>query len=177
MFKRKICTFAVLNLKVKEKKYFTLEIVEQTEKVTIYSILFDDDEENEFMKFIQKYSGISSFIHDVQRILYYVEKIKENGVQERYFRPEGKPSQKIKAIPVETNKLRLYAIRLSDNILILGNGGHKKTKTYNVDPALNECVEHLAQLSFILQLKIETGVVKLEHNELRGDLSFYFKEQ
>lgn len=77
MFNRKICTFAVLNLKVKEKKYFTLEIVEQTEKVTIYSILFDDDEENEFMKFIQKYSGISSFIHDVQRILYYVEKLRK----------------------------------------------------------------------------------------------------
>lgn len=75
------------------------------------------------------------------------------------------------------NKLRLYAIRLSDNILILGNGGHKKTKTYNEDPELNECVEHLVQLSFILQLKIETGVIKLDYNELNGDLSFYFKEQ
>lgn len=177
MFNQKICTFAVLNLKVKTKRYFTLEIVEQTEKVTIYSILFDDEEDNEFMKFIKKYSRISSFLHDVQRIVYYIEKIKENGVLERYFRPEGKPAQKIKAIPVETNKLRLYAIRLSDNILILGNGGHKKTKTYNEDPELNECVEHLVQLSFILQLKIETGVIKLDYNELNGDLSFYFKEQ
>lgn len=175
MFNRKICTFAVLNLKVKAKRYFTLEIVEQTDKVTVYSILFDDEEENEFMKFINKYSGISSFIHDVQRITYYIEKIKENGVLERYFRPEGKPAQNIKAIPVETNKLRLYAIRLSDNILILGNGGHKKTRTYNEDPQLYECVEHLAQLSFILQLKIETGVIILESNKLSGDLSFYFK--
>ena len=141
---------------MKAKRYFTLEIVDQTEKVTVYSILFADEEENEFMKFIKKYSGISSFIHDVQRIAYYIEKIKENGVLERYFRPEGKPAQKIKAIPVETNKLRLYAIRLSDNILILWNGGHKKTKTYNEDPQLNECVQYLAQLSFILQLKIET---------------------
>lgn len=111
------------------------------------------------------------------RIVYYIEKIKENGVLERYFRPEGKPAQKITAIPVETNKLRLYAIRLSDNILIVGNGGHKKTKTYNEDPVLNECVDHLVQLSFILQLKIDAGVIKLEHNELIGDLSFYFKKQ
>lgn len=167
----------MLNLKVKTRRYFTLEIVEQTEKVTIYSILFENEEDNEFMRFINKYRSIPSFLHDVQRIDYYIEKIKENGVLERYFRPEGMPAQKIKAIPIEINKLRLYAIRLSDNILILGNGGHKKTKTYNEDPELNECVEHLAQLSFILQLKIETGAIKLEHNELHGNLSFYLNEQ
>ncbi len=177
MCNQKIYIFAILNLKVNTKRCFTLEIVEQTEKVTIYSILFENEEDSEFMKFIKKYSGIPSFIHDVQRIVYYIEKIKVNGVLERYFRPEGKPAQKIKAIPVETNKLRLYAIRLSDNILILGNGGYKKTKTYNEDPVLNECVEHLVQLSFILQLKIDAGVLKLEHNELIGDLSFYFKKQ
>lgn len=129
------------------------------------------------MRFINKYSGIPSFLHDVQRIVYYIDKIKENGALERYFRMEGKPTQKIKAIPVEINKLRLYAIRLSDNILILGNGGHKKTKTYNEDPVLNEYVKHLSQLSFILQLKIEAGVIKLDRNELNGDLSFYYEEQ
>jgi len=35
----------------------------------------------------------------------------------------------------------------------------------------------LSQLSSILQLKIEAGVIKLDHNELNGDLSFYYKEQ
>ena len=108
--------------------------------------------------------------------VHYLEKIKENGVLERYFRPEGKRGQNIKAIPIEVNKLRLYAIRLTDNILIIGNGGHKKTRTYNEDPELNEYVEHLAQLSFILKLKLETGVIKIKDNELRGDLSFYYKK-
>jgi len=173
----KNCTFVVLNLKVKTRKNFTLEIVEQCTNVTIYSILFENEENNEFIKFITKYANNPSFSRDIQRIVSYIDKIKEKGALERYFRREGKPGQKIKAIPVEINKLRLYAIRLTDNILILGNGGHKKTKTYNVDPELNGYVEHLAQLSFILQLKLETGVIKINQNELNGDLSFYFKEE
>ena len=48
----KNCTFAVLNLKVKTRKNFTLEIVEQCTNVTIYSILFENEENNEFIKFI-----------------------------------------------------------------------------------------------------------------------------
>lgn len=137
---------------MKTRIYFTLEIVEQCDNVTIYSILFENEGDNEFMKFIHKYVNNPPYVKNVQRIVHYLEKIKENGVLERYFRPEGKRGQNIKAIPIEVNKLRLYAIRLTDNILIIGNGGHKKTRTYNEDPELNEYVEHLAQLSFILKL-------------------------
>ncbi len=160
---------------MKTKINFTLEIVEQCDNVTIYSILFENEKDNEFMKFIHKYAGNLSYSHDIQRIISYIDKIKERGVLERYFRLEGKPGQNIKAIPIEISKLRLYAIRLTDNILIIGNGGHKKTRTYNEDPELSKYVEHLVQLSFILKLKIETGVIMVNHNELNGDLSFYFK--
>lgn len=61
-------------------------------------------------------------------------------------------------------------------VMCQGNGGHKKTRTYNEDPELSKYVEHLVQLSFILKLKLETGVIMVDHNELNGDLSFYFKE-
>lgn len=103
---------------MKTRRNFTLEIVEQCDDVAIYSILSENEENNEFMKFINKYANNPSFSRDIQRIVSYIDKIKENGVLERYFRREGKPAQKIKAIPVEINKLRLYAIRLTDNILI-----------------------------------------------------------
>ena len=102
---------------------------EQCDNVTIYSILFENEGDNEFMKFIHKYANNPPYVKNVQRIVYYLEKIKENGVLERYFRPEGKRGQNIKAIPIEVNKLRLYAIRLT-----------------------------------------------IKHNELAGDLSFYYKK-
>lgn len=159
-----------------KKINFTLEIVEQCDNATIYSILLENEDDTEFMKFINKYSSDPFFEENLQRIVYYIDKFKEYGALERYFRPEGKQEQNIKAIPIEVNKLRLYAIRLTDNILIIGNGGHKKTRTYNEDPELNEYVAHLSQLSFILKLKLETGVIRVNHNKLTGDLSFYFKK-
>ncbi|MFA5485448.1 MAG: hypothetical protein WC260_04345, partial [Candidatus Pacearchaeota archaeon] len=145
----------------------------QSDLVTLYSILFEGEENNEFIKFVSKYSSSTKYSTDIQRIVFYLDKIKEKGALERYFRYEGRPAQKIKAIPIEINKLRLYAIRLSDNILIIGNGGHKKTRTYNEDPILNRYVEDLAQLSSILQQKLKRDVIKIDYNELKGDLSFY----
>ena len=49
-------------------------------------------------------------------------KIIENGVYERYFRPEGKMNDGVCALPIESGKLRLYCNRLSQQILIAGNG-------------------------------------------------------
>lgn len=165
-----------LNLKVKKRLNFTLDIVEQSDNVIIYSILFEDEKETEFIKFIKKYNEIDAYTKDVQRIISYIDKIKENGALERYFRPEGKFGQNIKAIPVEINKLRLYAIRLTDNILIVGKGGNKKTRTYNEDPELNKIVDQLTQLSYILKHKIESGVINIDDKVLKGNLSFYYKE-
>ena len=42
------------------------------------------------------------------------------------------------ALPVFVSKLRLYCLRLSDKILILGNGGVKKTRTYEEDANLQK---------------------------------------
>ena len=165
-----------LNLKVRKRLNFTLDIVEQSDNVIIYSILFEDEKETEFIKFIKKYNEIDAYTKDVQRIISYIDKIKENGALERYFRPEGKFGQNIKAIPVEINKLRLYAIRLTDNILIVGKGGNKKTRTYNEDPELNKIVDQLTQLSYILKHKIESGVINIDDKVLKGNLSFYYKE-
>lgn len=162
-----------LNLKVNRRVNLSLEIVEQSDNVTLYSILFEGEEDNEFIKFVTKYSNNTRYVQDIQRIISYLDKIKEKGALERYFRYEGKPAQKIKAIPIEINKLRLYAIRLSDTILIIGNGGHKKTRTYNEDPVLNKYVDDLVQLSSILQLKLKRDVINIDDNELKGDLSFY----
>ncbi len=41
------------------------------------------------------------------------------------------------AISVVSSKLRLYCLRLSDRILILGNGGVKKSMTYEQDSELS----------------------------------------
>ena len=42
----------------------------------------------------------------------------------------------VSALAIDSRKLRLYCLRISDQILILGNGGVKTTRTYEEDPKL-----------------------------------------
>jgi hypothetical protein len=67
---------------------------------------------------------------DLQKILNVLRKILENGALERYFRYEGKMNDRTVALPVLRSKLRLYCLRLSDSVLVVGNGGEKNTQTY-----------------------------------------------
>lgn len=90
-----------------------------------------------------------------KKLLNVIGKIADYGAFERFFRPEGKMNDRVCALPVLRSKLRLYCLRLSDSILILGNGGVKKTKTYNEDDALKGYVitfqKHLAKSQVRLQ--------------------------
>lgn len=70
------------------------------------------------------------------KIVALINKIADMGALERYFRPEGKLKDRVCALPIMQSKLRLYCLRLSDKILVLGNGGVKKTRTYNEDDTL-----------------------------------------
>ena len=65
-----------------------------------------------------------------------LDKIAEEGALERFFRPEGKMRDSVVALPVLRSKLRLYCLRLSDRILVLGNGGVKNSRTYQEDDSL-----------------------------------------
>lgn len=103
------------------KRLTHVEHFENCKAVSLYLVRNDDQEQSEFEKFIDSYS--TSNQRDMQVILTWLDRIRNEGAFERRFRPEGKGTS---AIPVEAAKLRLYCIRLTDNILILGGGGKKK---------------------------------------------------
>ena len=73
---------------------------------------------------------------DLMRIVGFIDRIADIGALERFIRPEDKMGDNVCALPVVSSKLRLYCLRLSDKILILGNGGVKKTRTYNENDEL-----------------------------------------
>ena len=80
----------------------------------------------------------------------------------------------VAAIPVEGGKLRLYCLRISEQIVILGNGGVKATKTYEEDPKLYGYVLDLQKFEKILNDNIAKGYVRIEERTLDGieDLAF-----
>ena len=100
-------------------------------------------------------------------ILTAINGIGKEGVLESFFRPEGKFSDRVCAIPLLTyprkpsdncGSLRLYCIRMTDSLLILGGGGEKKTRVYEDDPILFEKVKTLQSIDKVLTDMEANGV-------------------
>ena len=148
------------------KKKTTVELLEQSERVSLYSISFAQDRTTEFERFLQKFEKEASLNEDYQRILYAIAKILDRGALERYFRPEGKMSDDLCALPVGSNRIRLFCLRISDEILILGNGDYKRSATYDEDARLYGYALDLQRFDRLLKEDIDDGVVTVEKREL-----------
>lgn len=106
-----------------------LILLDQTDNCTVYTIQFLADDMHEFKKFVLKFREDAVLDKDFKVIAKFIDQILDFGALERYFRPEGKMKDSVMALPVLRSKLRLYCLRLSDKILVLGNGGEKKGRT------------------------------------------------
>lgn len=160
---------------MKLRKKIIIELYEEFEEVNFYTLNYDLKEESEADDFFIRFYDEEKFKEDIDIISKMFEKIGQKGAEIRYFRPEGKMNDQVGALPerLYTANLRLYAIRLSKNIVILGNGGEKTTKTYNEDPYLNNCVEVLQKINHILNDRIQNGKIFEYNKVLTGYLTFY----
>ena len=156
------------------KKKTTVELLKESEKASLYSISFEIDGTTEFEKFVTEFEMNATYNRDYQRIIAALQAILRIGALERFFRPEGGMNDSVQALPIESGKLRLYCLRLSDQIVILGNGGVKSTRTYEEDPKLYGYVLDLQRFEKILNECIDKGFVSIEEKELSGieDITF-----
>ena len=156
------------------KKKTTIDIIGESERTTLYSISFEMDGTTEFEKFVEEFENNAVFNQDYQRIIAALQVILQRGALERFFRPEGKMGDHVQAIPIDGGRLRLYCLRISEQIVILGNGGIKRTPTYEQDPKLFGYVMDLQRFELILRENLEKGYVRIEERELKGveDLTF-----
>ena len=146
-----------------------IQSVMQTEKAGLFSICFEGESFNEFEKFILTYQDDIKLSRDLQIILNAVNKmLHASGFLERYFRPEGKMNDHVCALPIETSKLRLYCLRMSDSVLIAGNGGVKNSKTYEENDELNGYVLSLQKLDELIRLAVKKGEVTIEECLIDG---------
>ncbi len=149
-----------------------LLLLDQTVNCTVYTIQFLSDDLNEFEKFVAKFENEGEYNKDFRIIAKFIDQILDFGALERYFRPEGKMKDSLVALPTLRSKLRLYGLRLSDRILILGNGDHKKTRTYEEDDTLKGYVMTLQRFDKLLKEGIADGSVIITENEIDTDKTF-----
>ena len=149
-----------------------LILVNEAKSCTLYTIQFLSENESEFERFYNKFKDEVDFNPDLMRIVGFLNKIADFGALERFFRPEGKMNDNVAALPVVSSKLRLYCLRLSDRILILGNGGAKKTKTYEQDNELSGYVLTLQKFDRLIKEGIKDGSIVITENQIQTDKTF-----
>lgn len=149
-----------------------LLMVNEGNNCIIYTLQFLQEDESEFQLFYDKFKEDAEYNPDLMRIVSFIDKIADRGALERYFRPEGKFNDGVCALPVVQSKLRLYCLRLSEKILILGNGGIKKTKTYNEDDSLKGYVLTLQKFEKLIKECIKKGTVSVTEREIITDKTF-----
>lgn len=142
-------------------------MVEQSDNVSFYSISFQMDRTTEFERFLSKFEEEAEFNEDYQKILAALEIILDRGALERYFRPEGSINDNLCALPIESGDIRLYCLRISDQILILGNGDRKTTRTYQEDKKLLGYALDLQKFDKLLKKDLDDGVVTIEERTLK----------
>jgi hypothetical protein len=149
-------------------KTIKLKTIEQNESVSLFSICFDSNDLSEYEDFLMRFKDNSELNYDFQRILLALEKIIDHGALERFFRIEGKMNDHVSALAIDSRKLRLYCLRISDQILILGNGGVKNTRTYQEDQELSGYVMDLQRFDKLLKQLEENGNITIENNLIVG---------
>lgn len=87
-------------------KEVELYLIDKGENCTLYTLQFLRDTDSEFEKFVTKFINNDDYSEDYTRIAALIKKIFLTGALERYFRPEGKISDSLVAIPSFPSKLR-----------------------------------------------------------------------
>ena len=142
--------------------------IENEGVVTMYTLQFTSEELSEYEKFVQRFMDSAELKRDYQIIIYALSKIANNGALERYFRPEGKMNDNVCALPVDSGKLRLYCLRITDKILIIGNGGLKTAKTYEESEELMGYVIDLQKFDSLIKSEVANGSLTISETDIEG---------
>lgn len=160
------------------KQEYSIELIEEYDKVNFYSIRIKDAELTELEAFFEKFPEGGEYDEDIDVIISWLDKIAERGALERYFRPEGKYGDGVGVIPIEVgNKIRLFCLRLTDKILVFGNGGIKDARTWQESETLAPYVKMLIDTSRFISSRIENGTIVLVDKEIIGNLNFSRNEE
>lgn len=153
------------------EKNLLIELLEDGDKVSLYSPRFDGETYTEFEKFLLEYKD--SYPKDVAQIVYRLDIIKRDGADDRHFRYEGTKRDRVMALPshLETTSLRLYLLNVQSKILILGNGGLKNSATYQENELLNKCVQTLQKIDIVLKQMEKQKIIYVSGTKLLGTLS------
>lgn len=156
-------------------KTASIELVENGNEATLYSIRFENEDMTEFGKFLAKFRNNAKLQQEFRTIVRVLEVILNKGAEERRFRNEGKMKDSVCALAIDSRKLRLYCLRLSDKVLVLGNGGVKTVAKYQESEELSGYVMDLQAFDAIIKEEKRKGTISYEQTGLSEITDKYYE--
>lgn len=157
---------------------YCIDLVEEYPNVNFHSIKLEGEELTEIERFFEKFPEGCEYDDEIDVVLSWIDKIAEKGALERYFRPEGRYGDGVGVIPIDVgNKIRLYCLRLSDKILIFGNGGIKDSRSWEESEGLSFYVKLLIDTSRFISTRIKDGSIVIVDKNIIGNLNFIRDEE
>ncbi len=151
------------------KKTIFLRRYKEFSKTVFYTLHVEDEKNHETDNFLLKHESIDKCKEDLAIITQYITKIgNETGALERYFRPEGSAL----ALPICVCRLRLYCIRCSDSVMILGNGGIKSAQKVKDCPELYPHFKLMNKVAKMYKRRVIDRKIILKNKSISGNLKF-----
>ena len=155
---------------------FEIKDVYSGTKATLYTYHVLKNDKHAFELFIDKYQnrGIKEFDELMTRLMTMAE---TSGCNEIFFKPEHDDIPELQRIitDVKESELRLYCLRFSSQLLIIGSGEIKpinKVKRWQDSHILKKCVDELIYIHHKIQYRINTSQIIINGSQIQGNLLF-----
>lgn len=137
-------------------------------KVAYYTFWVEGRETSEADAFFSKFENVESLATDLDILVTWLSEIGERrGAKARYFRHENSaealpPPRRIMAeLSVDKCDLRLYCLRLSEEIVILANGGLKTSQNVRDSPDVWPKFNFANKMAQQILKQLQTGEIRL----------------
>ena len=155
---------------------FEIVSVEQGHGGALYSLRFEGEEKTELDKFLDngEIQACKEFESLVVRLYDMVDSL---GFRDNFFKlKEGSINDSVAAFHCNHGTLRLYCLRWSSILLIVGSGGPKTTRNYQGDPLLSDAVGKLQMVDKLFDERQKSREIIIDPNTgiITGNLVFTF---
>lgn len=154
-------------------KFVTIQLFKTFKKVAYYTFLVEGREQTETDAFFTHFEKDPVLANDLDLLVTWIQEIGQNrGAKSRYFRFENDasalppPARIMAELGSSYCQCRLYCIRLSDEIVILANGGRKTSQTVQSSPQLMAHFRFANRMAQQLIELIQTGELVLDGKQI-----------
>ena len=167
------CYYLRPTLNFKVKKFVTIRLFKTFKQVAYYTFLVEGREHSEADAFFTRFENELALANDLNLLVAWIEEIGQNrGAQNRYFRFENAaaalppPARIMAELGNSYCLFRLYCVRLSDEVVILANGGRKTSQVVQNSPELITHFRFANKMAQQLIELIQSGELMLDGKQI-----------